>query len=90
MLHDTHWQRNIVRRSVEPFQAHLKYDGYTRGRSAMTFYWRDQNNHRYPMFLSDFDKLMKDVLITRGNISGYWCVAKRSGYFGIMPVPGPA
>lgn len=89
MLHDTGWVRDVEWREVPTFPAHLRYDGYAKGRSAMTFYWLDQNNHRYPMFLSDFDKLMKDALITRGYVSGHWSVVKRSGYFGIIRVEDP-
>lgn len=70
------------------FEAALEYDGCDRGRSAMTFYWRHtETGKRYPMFLHDFDKMVKDAVFAFGRVWGVWSPVKKSGYFGIVFVP---
>ncbi|MFI6512936.1 hypothetical protein ACIBCT_35505 [Streptosporangium sp. NPDC050855] len=86
MRHDTSWGV-AERRPLAPFEGTLEYDGYTRGRSAMTIYWRGVNGLRYPMFWSDFDRLIKHRNIIFGNVYGIWRGVKRSGYYGIQYVP---
>ena len=60
----------------------LAYETFTRGRSAVTFYWRDKNNVRYPMFAKELDRLLRDGLL-KNTIHGYWSAEKRGANYGI-------
>ena len=66
----------------EEFEATLHYRSYARGRSSITFYWIDDDSHQYPMFLKDFDKLLKqDINVL--HIHGVWGYVKRGSDYGI-------
>ena len=60
----------------------LTYETYTRGRSAVTFYWRDENNVRYPMFAKEIDRLLHEGLL-KNTIHGCWSAEKRGANYGI-------
>jgi hypothetical protein len=60
----------------------LTYETFCRGRSAVTFLWRDENNVRYPMFAAEVDRLLRGGLL--GNtIHGRWSAQKRGANYGI-------
>lgn len=48
------------------FKAKMYFEGTRRGRSSVTFWFTDQDGKRYPMFVSDFTDLLKEVTITKG------------------------
>lgn len=73
----------------------LRYAGSGRGRSSVTFYWRDiETENRYPMFLTDMDDLLHQGRIgvsfkaespenTTAIVSGTWTACKRGQNYGI-------
>ncbi|MEG0898338.1 MAG: hypothetical protein RSF40_01330 [Oscillospiraceae bacterium] len=60
----------------------LTYDGCGRGRSAVTFYWKDQDGNRYPMFLTDMDNMIKKNK-ARLKIKEEFDFVKRGANYGI-------
>jgi hypothetical protein len=84
MIRDTSFVSGITRRTVEPFPSWMRYVGYDRRKSAFSVIWEDQRHNRWPMFWSDFDKMLPRVGIVEGSVPGYWYVVKRSGYYGIV------
>lgn len=60
----------------------LHYEGYGRGRSAVTFYWTDDDGHRYPMFIKDVDGLLKEN-IGSSMIHAVFTYVKRGSNYGI-------
>lgn len=66
----------------EEIELTLHYNGYGRGRSAVTFYWKDNNNHQYPMFIKDVDELLRqDMGIS--SVHGIFTYVKRGANYGI-------
>ena len=60
----------------------LHYKGYGRGRSAVTFYWIDDDGHRYPMFIKDVDELLRQDIGT-SSIHAIFTYVKRGANYGI-------
>ena len=60
----------------------LHYKGYGRGRSAVTFYWIDDDGHRYPMFIKDVDELLRQD-IGASSIHAIFTYVKRGDNYGI-------
>ena len=60
----------------------LHYQGYGRGRSAVTFYWVDDDGHRYPMFIKDVDELLRQDIGT-SSIHARFTYVKRGANYGI-------
>ena len=60
----------------------LHYKGYRRGRSAVTFYWVDDDGHRYPMFIKDVDELLRQDIGT-SSIHAIFTYVKRGDNYGI-------
>lgn len=60
----------------------LTYEGYSRGVSGITFWWRDKNNVRYPMFVAEIDRLIKSGIMSN-KIGGLWSAEKRGRNYGI-------
>ena len=60
----------------------LHYKGYGRGRSAVTFYWIDDDGHRYPMFIKDVDELLRQNIGT-SSIHAMFTYVKRGNNYGI-------
>lgn len=75
-------QGNIEWRPNEEIELTLYYGGYTRGRSAVTFYWVDANGHEYPMFIKDFEDMMLRV-DTIKPAKGIFTYVKRGQNYGI-------
>jgi hypothetical protein len=75
-------------RPVEPFRATLTLSGYGRGRSSITFYWRDEERRDWPMFASDMTALvMQEPMIALGCVrDGLWIPTKAGQNFGIKRV----
>lgn len=85
---DGEWRKN------EPFRAFLTYDSWYKGRSAVRINWRDQDGHKYPMFMKDFDALMHSGKIGAATSNGqdfsrtssafgFWHVVKRGANYGL-------
>ena len=60
----------------------LHYKGYGRGRSAVTFYWVDDDGHEYPMFIKDVDELLRQDIGT-SSIHAIFTYVKRGANYGI-------
>ncbi len=60
----------------------LTYETYGRGRSGITFYWRDTGKTQYPMFATEIDRLIKSGIISN-KITGLWSAEKRGQNYGI-------
>ena len=60
----------------------LHYKGYGRGRSAVTFYWADDDGHKYPMFIKDVDELLRQDIGT-SSIHAIFTYVKRGDNYGI-------
>ena len=60
----------------------LHYKGYGRGRSAVTFYWADDDGHGYPMFIKDVDELLRQDIGT-SSIHAIFTYVKRGANYGI-------
>ena len=70
------WKQN------EEVELTLHYKGYGRGRSAVTFYWSDDDGHKYPMFIKDVDELLRQDIGT-SSIHAIFTYVKRGANYGI-------
>lgn len=71
-------------RTPEPMKATLVYVGYARGRSAAYFIWRHSiTGTRYPMFMTDFDEMMRTRTIPIQGVHATWIECKRGQNYGI-------
>jgi len=66
----------------EEVELTLHYKDYGRGRSSVTFYWVDDNGHKYPMFLKDVDELLRQDMGT-SSVHAIWTYVKRGQNYGI-------
>lgn len=74
--------RKEVWKPNEEIELTLHYDGYGRGRNAVTFYWKDDNGHKYPMFIKDVDELLRQDMGT-SSVRGIFTYVKRGANYGI-------
>lgn len=73
-----------VWKPIVPIVATLEYDGYSRGRSAAYFWWKDIDTQvLYPMFMTDLDEILTDGLIDGKCITGTFTIIKRGQNYGI-------
>lgn len=81
-------------RENEPFREFLTYHTWFKGRSAVRIIWKDDEGHTYPMFITDFDKLMhsgkvgtaysnKGAERTGASVFALWHVVKRGANYGL-------
>ncbi len=70
------WRPNIE------IELTLHYKRYGRGRSAVTFYWADEEGHSYPMFVTDMDEILR-LNIGCGEIHAVFTYIKRGANYGI-------
>ena len=73
---------NEVWKPSEEVELTLHYQGYGRGRSAVTFYWVDDDGHKYPMFIKDVDELLRQDIGT-SSIHAIFTYVKRGANYGI-------
>ena len=73
---------NEVWKPNEEVELTLHYKGYGRGRSAVTFYWADDDGHKYPMFIKDVDELLRQDIGT-SSIHAIFTYVKRGANYGI-------
>ena len=72
------WKGNFV------FEDTLRLLHTMRGRSAAYFYFESQTTgKKYPMFLKDFEEVMKVKVINKGVVSGTWTFVKRGQNYGL-------
>lgn len=76
----------------DPEFAELKLDGalefyrITKGRSAVTFWFKDRQGLQYPMFLSDFEAAVK--YMSAGVLEGVFKARKQGQNYGICYIGG--
>ena len=73
---------NEVWKPNEEVELTLHYKGFSRGRSAVTFYWVDDDGHKYPMFIKDVDELLRQD-IGASSIHAIFTYVKRGDNYGI-------
>lgn len=74
---------NITWIPYQKLYLHLQYVDYSRGRSSVLFEYRDRiTGNKYPMFLSNFDELLKNG-INPVEIQGYFEPIKKGQNFAI-------
>ena len=66
----------------EEVELTLHYKDYGRGRSAVTFYWVDDDGHEYPMFIKDVDELLRQDMGT-SSVHAIFTYVKRGANYGI-------
>jgi len=81
------WRDQYWREVSDEFEATLEYVNWGRGRSAVTFYWKDvETGATHPMFASD----LHDMIINYGSLgkitNGVWKVVKKGSNYGIKLV----
>ena len=70
---------------VEPFDAVLRFKGYSRGQSAAYFTWQDvYSDIKYPMFLKQLSELITTSNIVNGVARARWEIIKRGMNYGIQ------
>lgn len=74
--------RKEVWKPNEEIELTLHYNGYGRGRSAVNFYWKDDDGHQYPMFIKDVDELLRQDMGT-SSVHGIFTYVKRGANYGI-------
>ena len=74
--------KNEVWKPNKEVELTLHYKGYGRGRSAVTFYWVDDDGHKYPMFIKDVDELLRQD-IGASSIHAIFTYVKRGDNYGI-------
>jgi hypothetical protein len=85
LLHYPESWRGIEWRPAPAFDASLRFDDYSRGRSAAYFNWMDDSTGlRYPMFLADLADLIRGANLLQGEtLTNRWRVVKRGQNYGI-------
>lgn len=79
---DIHW-----REVSDPIALTLEFDSYSRGRSAVTFHWKDiLTGAKFPMFAKDFTDILDEFGSIDKIISGKWKVQKRGSNYGLKLV----
>ncbi len=69
----------------KPFQATMKIEGFSRGRSAANFDVEDENGRKYTIFMKDLLYILENHTVSKGKIEGLtWCFCKRGQNYGIQ------
>lgn len=74
------WQENIE------FYDILRYTGFERGRSSISFIFEDSDGNKVPMFAKDFSDMVLKCSIVGGEVKGKWTYVKRGANYGISYV----
>ena len=59
----------------------LEFYRITKGRSAVTFWFKDKQGFQYPMFLTDFEAAVK--YMSAGTLEGIFKVRKQGQNYGL-------
>lgn len=63
----------------------LRLDRFEQRRAAGIFWWRDEEGKRYPMFATEFNRLVSEGYLA-AVIDGIWSAEKRGANYGISLV----
>ena len=69
-------------RPFKNVELELIYDTFGRGRSGITFWWKDKDNRKFPMFAAEVDRLIRAGIMSN-RIGGLWSAEKRGQNYGI-------
>lgn len=72
------------RRPNYSFNATLRFAGFRRGRSAANAIFVDGEGHRYSMFLSALEDILKTDGMRDGFVRGCWSFCKRGSNYSIF------
>ena len=76
------WVENRV------FEDELKYAGFHRGRSAAGFdFVSVRDGKQYPMFMTDFDDVLRNCRLNRDRLVGKFTYCKRGANYGVRLLP---
>ena len=73
-------------RANDPFRARLQISGIERGRSAARFIWVDDDDRRFPMFMTDMENLVRHGVEVGGIVVGWWMVRQMGQNFGLARI----
>lgn len=76
---DVTWKENYE------FEATMEFTHFSRGRSSVKAHFNGPKGRDYEMFLSDFEKLLKDGLFEK-YITGTFTFVKRGANYGIKMI----
>ena len=62
----------------------LYADHFMQRRAAGTLWWRDEEGHSYPMFMSEFNRILKENELLQIPSDGIWSAQKRCANYGIQ------
>ena len=69
------------------FKAKFTYAGYSRGRSSALILVKDEQGHEFPIFMSDWDDVVKRCKIDKGQFEEMeWTFIKKGANYGIQLV----
>ena len=70
-------------RAFKDVELELEYVTFERGRSGISFIWKDGSGTEYPMFATEVDRLIRSGMMSR-KIRGLWSAEKRGQNYGVM------
>ncbi|WP_315782338.1 hypothetical protein [Bradyrhizobium sp. SZCCHNPS1003] len=82
------WTSGLEWRDNVPFVATLTYAGYSRGRSAANFDFRDHNGKLVVVFLKDFEAMVTHLV--NGSVTGSFKFIKRGQNYGCQLIEAGA
>ncbi len=71
-----------VYRPVKDVRLRLRLKRFEAHRAAGVFWWADEQGKSYPMFATEFNRLVSDGTF-RLELDGYWSAMKRGANYGI-------
>ena len=79
------WEQNEIQwADNKVFTDTLAYDGFSKfGKFSYLIFKSTSNNSKYPMFLTDFGRVMQERVIENGRVSGYWTFVRRGDNYGV-------
>ncbi len=82
------WMTDLEWRDNAPFVATLTYVGYSRGRSAAYFDFKDHNGKIVIVFLKDFEAMIPHLV--KGSVTGSFKFIKRGQNYGCQLIKAGA
>ena len=70
--------------SFKEVRLKLYIDHFMQRRAAGTLWWRDEEGRRYPMFMGEFNRIVKENELLQIPIDGIWSAQKRGANYGIQ------
>ncbi len=71
------WKPNYI------FEDELQFSHFSRGRSSVKAIFKDENDFKYEMFVSDFNDVINSQTIVKGKIKGRFYFIKKGANYGL-------